>query len=188
MTTLDALPAAGPDEPDLDRRRGWWRAAIVVLLVAVYLAWWVTYAQLHLPPRRYEQRPPGAVVSQDGADFTLVSLARSPALKNTGGEEQPAPPGAVWVVATMEITQRRVDPDLICSVVLVGSNGRSWSPPGLLGLARPTEDCLPDDAVLGRPYPMEVDFRIPATDANQIMGVAIPQAGTGRDPLLVPPH
>ncbi len=187
-TPIDAIGQPGPPQLRPDRARRWYQVAMTVLLVGIYLAWWLTYAHVHLPPLRYDQRPPGAVLTTRGADFTLVSLTQSTELAETNGERRPAPAGAVWVVARLEVTQRSLQPNFGCVVVLVGNDRRNWEMPTGLLLQRSTERCLPDAAVLGQTSPIEAVFQVPVTDVDRLTGVGVPQYNAGRDPLLTPPR
>lgn len=186
-TAIDGIEPPGA-LPHPDRPRRWYQAALAALLVGIYLAWWLTYAQVHLPPIRYDQLPPGAVASKLGADFTLRSLTQSEELVATYGEPRPAPAGAVWVIASLDVTQHSVQPNFNCALMLVADDGRSWETPSGLFLSRPTERCLPPDAVLGLTYPIEAIFQVPVSDVDRIAGVGVPQYNAGRDPLLTPPR
>jgi hypothetical protein len=182
-----SLPPAPPRGLS-ERTRRWYQAAIAALLVGIYLACWLTYVRLHLPPLRYEQLPPGAVATKLGGDFTLVSLTWSNELVDTDGERHSPPADAVWVVARLDVTRHTVDQYWNCVVTLVGDNGRSWEKPFGLGYSRPFDSCVPDDAALGQTYPIEIDFQVPASDVDRLLGVAVPQNNSSRDPLLTPPR
>jgi hypothetical protein len=178
----------GPPQPRPDRVRRWLQAALAALLVGLYLVWWMTYARLHLAPEHYDQRPPGAMATKLGAEFTLTSLTQTTQLPDTFGESHSPSADAVWLVAQLRVTQRSVEPNFNCGLVLAAADGRSWQRDSGLGISRPTDSCLPDDAVVGRSYPIEVDFQVPVSDVGKVVGVAIPQFNAGRDPLLTPPR
>ena len=166
--------------------RGWLTAGVLVLLVGSYLVGWTTYTRLHLPPRRYDQRPPGVTAVKQGADFRLVSLRQSAQLVDRYRGPQPADPGAVWVVAEMEVTPHRRAEDFTCSVVLVGEDRTIWESAGLTGVSRATPSCPEGDVVPGRTYPIEVTFEVPLSRVDALAGVAINLYRADPDPLLTP--
>lgn len=187
-SVLEPGAAREPGSTRDDRRRRWLSAALAALLVALYLISWLTYTRLHLPPERYEQRPPGSVASKLGADFTLVALTQSVVLTGRFDQSTTAPAQAVWVVARMDVTRRTAAGSFNCQVVLVAANGRSWEPSPPLSISRELKNCPPTEAPLGRTTPIEAIFMVPEADASRILGVAVPQNGTRRDPVLTPPR
>lgn len=187
MTQAAPIVQPGPPEGLDDRVRRWLYLAIVVSLVGLYVVWWMTYAGLHLPPERFEQQPPGAVVMSQGAEFTLISLTQTTDLLDRQGELNPAPADAVWVVARLDVTPRIKNDLLSCTVVLVAEGQRSWERNGDY-VSRPIDRCVPDDAVIGQTYPIEADFTVPITDVDRIVGVGVSQFNGSRDPLLTPPR
>jgi hypothetical protein len=165
--------------------RRWLAATAAVLVVALYLLVWTTYGRLHLPPDRYVQLAPGAAASKLGADFRLVSLQQTDRLVGEYGGTTPADPGAVWVLARLEVTPHALDKNFSCGVVLVARDRTTWSS-GLNGVSRKTPSCTPDNPTPGRAYPVEVIFSVPAGRTADLVGVGLQRIGAGPDVLLVP--
>lgn len=165
--------------------RRWLAAVAAVLAVALYLLVWTTYGRLHLPPDRYVQLAPGAAADKLGADFRLVSLQQTERLVGRYGGSTPADPGAVWVLARLEVTPHVLDKNFNCGVVLVARDRTTWST-GLNGVSRETPSCTPDHPTPGRAYPVEVSFSVPAARAGDLVGVGLQRFGAGPDVLLVP--
>ena len=83
-------------------------------------------------------------------------------------------PGAVWVVAQLEVTPRRHTDYLLCSLSLVATDGRTWD----TASDAPThegESCAPDpeNVQLGTTYPFVLGYEIPAAEADEVAGLAL---------------
>lgn len=182
---------AVPSDPGVvseQRRRRWLTAALAGLLVVLYLVAWVTYTRLHLAPQQYEPLPPGAVASKLGADFALVGLTQTTVLAGKYDNTATASAGAVWIVARLDVTRRAPAENFNCQLILVGSDGRSWEPATLLSVSRDLERCPPDDAPFGQTTRVETFFEVPVVDADRIVGVAVPQNDSSRNPVLTLPR
>ncbi len=167
------------------RVRAWLVAAIAVVVVGIYLVAWTTYARLHLPPERYTALPPGAAASQSGVEFVLLSLQQTERLADTFGAPKAPAPGAVWVVARLEATVRTPGDAVSCTLVLVDDRRRTWDKSSAF-VSRTLPGCVPDAAVVGQPYPIEAYFQVPAVETDRLVGVAVEQFSSARDPLLTP--
>ena len=165
--------------------RSWLAVAATVLAVAVYLLGWTTYGRLHMSPDRYVQLLPGTSASSLGAEFRLLSLQQTERLVDTYGEPNPADPGAVWVLARLEVTPHALEENFSCSLLLVARDRTTWST-GIKGVTRAIPTCLPDDAVPERTYPVEVAYSVPANRVGDLVGVALQRFRPGPDPVLVP--
>ena len=165
--------------------RRWLAVAVAALAVAVYLLAWTTYVRLHMSPDRYVQLLPGASASSLGADFRLVSLQRTERLMGKYGGPNAADPGALWVLARLEVTPHALEENFSCSLLLVARDRTTWST-GITGVTRETPSCTPDNPTPGRAYPVELTFQVPANRADDLVGVALQRFRPGPDPLLVP--
>jgi len=181
-----APPTPAPS-PASSRRRSWWVLAALALVTAVYLTGWSAWATLHTA-ERYEQLAPGASSERDGADFRLVSLTQSSQLADqTGARSQPAEPGAVFVVAVVEVVKQRGDATVRCAVDLLGPGGRIWTDT-LPSVSRAVPYCSPDDFVVGRPKVFESVFVVPERYADRLLGVTLTsRRGTRPSAVLRPP-
>jgi len=171
------------------RRRAWCWAGCAGLVVLVYLTVWTVYSSAHLSAfPRYDQLDSGVAARQFGADFRLLSLVQTEELAAETGDPQVAGAGAVWIVATVEVTQRELDPDFVCSLSLLGPDDRSWER-ATIEVSRPaTKFCSEDDLELGRPFRLEQIYEVPVRYADQIRGVAVEQRrDTSPLPVLTPP-
>lgn len=182
MTEL--LPP-GPPPGRRSALRSWLHLAIAMVLVGCYLSWWLTYSRLHLAPNEYEQLPAGQAATKLGAEFTLISLEQTTQLLDQFDKLNPADANAVWVLAKLEVTPRTIEENFNCLVPLVAANGRVWDPVSL-GPSREQETCTPDDAQIGRTYPIEILYQVPDADVGQIAGIELSQFKAGRDPVLTP--
>ena len=175
---------------DPGRLRAWLAAAVAVLLVLVYLSAEWTYSSSHLPPPRFDPVAPGAVGHGPYADFRLVSLRQTEQWGHDFDDKPVAPdPGAVWVVAQLEITPRKHQRYVLCTSRIVATDGRSWEPADLTP-QHEGEDCAPDEegAVrLGTTYPFVAAYQVPAEEANHIAGIGIETYSWRAQPLLRPP-
>ena len=180
-------PTTSLPAPVLSRRRSWLVLAALALLTAVYLTGWSAWATLHVT-ERYEQRAPGAPASRGGAEFRVVSLTQSSELADsTGGEPQAADPGAVFVVAVVEAIPRVAAPSTLCTVALLGPDGRTWEP-GTVRVQRRVPYCSAADARPGQPYRFESVFLVPERYAGALRGVVLTETGgAGRSAVLRPP-
>jgi len=186
-------PRAAPPPPvraprDPARVRAWLVAAVAALLVLLYLSCELTYSSSHLDPPRYRPLAAGEVAHGRSADFRLLSL-RSTERWGRGFDGSPgaAEPGAVWVVAQLEVTPRRHEESLLCTLTLVGTDGRSWPAEGF-GPAHEGERCAPDpeNVVIGTTYPFVLGFQVPAQEADHLAGLALDLYSWRTRPLLRP--
>ena len=170
------------------RVRAWLTAAIAALLVLVYLVGELTYSSSHLPPSRYAPVAPGALAHGKSADFRLLSLRQTGRWgQEIGGEAGSPAPGAVWVVAQLEVTPREHEDYLLCPLDLVATDGRSWD----TASGAPThegESCAPDpeDVQLGTTYPFVLGYEVPADEADHLAGLALDLYSWHASPLLRP--
>lgn len=170
------------------RVRAWLIAAIAALLVLLYLSSELTYASSHLDSPRYAPVAPGAVAHGKSADFRLVSWRQTERWGQDvdGGPGSPDP-GAVWVVAQLEVTPRKHEDYLLCTLTLVSTSGRSWEAEGI-GPTHEGESCAPDpdNVQLGVTYPFVLGFQVPAGDADHLAGLALDLYSWHAQPLLRP--
>ena len=159
---------------------------ISATLVLIYLVWWVTYAGTH-QGERFSQLPPGRAAESRDATITLLSLVQAQELIDAKGGEPLAPdPGAIWVVAGIEITKHRADDQFLCGFAAIGPDRRIWegSRPYI---ERSAPSCDDDEIVVGQPYPFEAIFMVPQRYADQLAGIApIDRSASKRSPILVP--
>jgi hypothetical protein len=141
-------------------------------LVALYLLWWVTYADTHLD-RRFVQLAPGASSEVQGTTLRVLSLTRAERLASTdGGKAKAAMPGATWVVAVLEAQQAEGAADFYCAFQLLGPDGRLWeSESALINRALPS--CAGSEITPGGPYRFEALFQVPRADADRLIGIAV---------------
>jgi hypothetical protein len=186
-----ASAPAGPAGLDRARLRAWLAAAVAALLVLLYLSVQFTYGAIHLPPPRLRPLAPGAVAHGTWADFRLLSLTRTERWGQEigGGGGEPAP-GATWVVAHLEVTPREHPQYVVCTLLLVSTDGRSWES----ALGTPSHDgetCVPYDEPesvrLGTRYPIVVGYQVPLAEADHLAGLALDPYGWRRYQLLRPP-
>lgn len=171
------------------RVRAWLAAAIAALLVLLYLSVELTYASTHLDPPRYAPVKPGGVGHGGDADFRLLSLRRTEAWGSEVGGEAGAPePGAVWVVARLEVTPRERSDYVLCAMDLVSTDGRSWEPTSL-GPTHEGSSCAPDpeNVEIGATYPFVLGYQVPQSDADRLAGLAVRTDSWRAYPLLRPP-
>jgi hypothetical protein len=186
------LPVPTPVRPlDPARLRAWLAAALAVLLVLTYLSVEWTYSSSHLPPPRFHPVAPGAVAHGTYADFRLLSLRRTEHWgHDTDGQPASPDPGAVWVVAELEITPRRHQDYVLCTSSIVATDGRSWAPVDL-GPVHEGESCAPDEddepVQLGTTYPFVAAYEVPEPEADHIAGIGIETYTWHAQPLLRPP-
>ncbi len=170
------------------RARAWLGAAGALLLVMLFVVVELTYSSTHLPPPRYRLVEPGAVAHGPYADFRLLGLGRTERWGTEGGDPGSPEPGAVWVVARLEVTPRRHQDFLLCTMTLVSAQGRAWEPVS----GRPShegESCAPEPeaARIGTTYPFVLGFEVPAADADRLAGLALETYSWRPSPLLRPP-
>lgn len=188
-----SAPVLAPRARASDRRlqpafvRAWLVAGIAALLVMVYLSSELTYASSHLPPSRYVPVAPGAVGHGKSADFRLLSWRQSERWGQESGEPGTAEPGAVWVVAQLEVTPREHEDYLLCTLHLVSTDGRVWDAEGL-GPTHEGESCAPDPehVQIGATYPFVVGFQVPADETDHLAGLAVDLFSWRAYPLLRP--
>jgi hypothetical protein len=160
---------------------------IVGCLVLLYLLWWTTYAGTRLE-QRFTVTAPGEPGRSEGTSVRLESLTAAPLLADQeyGGEPDPAPPGAVWVVAVLEAV---ADPGsrFSCRLELIGADGQRWE--ATTKATRTLPYCSPDEIAVGRPVRFEMVFLLPERLVGQVAGVAVldPSGGGGRDEVIRPP-
>lgn len=170
------------------RVRAWLMAAVAALLVLTYLVVELTYSSSHLEPSRYAPVPVGAVGHGKTADFRLLSWRQTARWGTEVGGEAGAPePGAVWVVAQLEVTPRVHEDYLLCTLHLVSTDGRSWDAEGI-GPTHEGESCAPDpeNVRVGTAYPFVLGFEVPANEADHLAGLAVDMYGWRAYPLLRP--
>jgi hypothetical protein len=157
---------------------------ITAALVAIYLIWWVSYAEVH-QHARYRQLFPGAAVTTKGLTVRLERVVIADQLLDEYGDEPPAVavPGAVWVVAQFQVTQR--DPgESCCEFLLVGTDGSTWSDT-YPSVSRAVGSFFSSDTA---PYKFEETYEVPARAANHLAGVVVQDQTTAAPlPLLRPP-
>jgi hypothetical protein len=184
VTSRTAAPRLPPA-----RVRAWLGAAVAALLVLVYLSVELTYASSHLDPPRYAPVDPGGVAHGKSADFRLLSLRQTErwGQESTGRPGAPDP-GAVFVVARLEVTPREHEDYLLCSLHLVSAAGRSWDPVSL-GPTHEGSSCAPDpeNVQLGTTYPFVLGFEVPAAEADRLAGLSLDLYNWRASPLLRPP-
>ena len=177
--------ATGP-RLDPARARAWVVAAIVTLLVLIYLSVELTYSASHLPPPRFRPLASGAVGHGTHADFRLVSLRSTERWgRDVLGDAGAADPDAVWVVAELEVTPRRHQDYLLCTVTLVSTDGRSWATSDRAPVHQ-GELCAPDpeNVQLGATYPFVAGFQVPVSELDHIAGVGLDLNSWRKYPLL----
>lgn len=170
------------------RRRAWLVTGAVALVALTYLTLWSTYASTHTSDR-YHQLAPGAVGMRKGAQLRLLSLVRTDRLNDREGQDpQLAGAGAVFVVAELEMVQRRPVEFTSCSDVdLLGPGLRQWESIST-DVLRPTPFCDSSDVVLGQPYRFETVYLVPLRYADNLAGLALTDVSTpGRTAVLRPP-
>ena len=189
--TVPAAPAQAPTvvrRLDPARARAWLVAAIAALLVLIYLSVELTYATSHLPPPRFQPLAAGAVAHGTYADFRLLSLQRTERWGHeVGGGTASPEPDAVWVVAQLEVTPRRHQDYLLCTLTLVSTDGRSWASDDL-GPVHDGESCAPDpdNVQIGETYPFVVGFQVPVGEADHLAGLGLDLNSWKPYPLLRP--
>lgn len=186
---VEPLLAAGPPGPDLSRRRAWLLTTVVALLVLVYLVGWSLYAGTHTADR-YRQLPPGAVGTRAGAEVRLLSLTRTQRLAAAdGGDPQIADAGTTFVVAELELTQRRSVDIVVCTADLLGADQRLWEPEVLgVRVQRPESTCRSDAAALDQPRRFDEIYVVPTAFVDGLVGVALTDhSNADRTQVLRPP-
>lgn len=165
-----------------------WRRLLMLLtassLVAVYLVWWVGYATAH-QDTRYRALPAGAPATVQGTTVRLEQLTRTARLADQIGDRTVAPvPGALWVVARLQIVQHQPGPTWTSSFLLLATTGATWQ-----------STYPPVSRTLGaydssKPAPQEFEqvYEVPATMASRLAGIAIEDSTSpARGPVLRPP-
>jgi hypothetical protein len=172
------------------RARSWLVAATVLILSAAYLTCWATYAYVHLSGgTRHRVLDPGqsAVIPDATVRLTSLSQAAELADQKYGSEPSLPPPGAVWVVAVLEVTTTPADGNAHCDLRLVGPDRRLWQAEALLVRRTLPSSCSDDEVTPGRPATIEVDFAVPERFAGEIVGVAVlDPASAARTQVLRP--
>lgn len=173
----------------MTRRRRLLPLVASLAAVGLYLVWWLSYAGVHLETR-YRVLPAGATAAARGSTLRLLSLTRTDLLgDSSGGDAQPAVPGATWVVAELEAVREPVAEFASCEVVLVGSRRQAWKTE-YPSADRAVPECSSSQLVAGRPYRFEAVFAVPSRDAGEVVGVAPtdPSVPAARVPVMVPPR
>ena len=155
-------------------------------LVLIYVVWWATYASTH-QGERFTQLPPGRPAESADATITLLSLVQAPELVDAkGGDPVSTDPGAVWVVAGVEITKHRAGDQFLCGFAAIGPERRIWEGSSPY-VERAVNNCDEDEMVVGQPYPFEAIFMVPQRYADQLAGIApIDHSTAKRASILVP--
>ncbi len=176
-----------PPRRDPARRRAWLVTAAVALLVLTYLVVWSTYASTHMVTR-YRVLDAGAAGTRLDGEYRLLSLVRSDRLAtDDGGEPQIADAGTTFVVAQVELVQRRPNELFLCTVNLLGPDRRVWES-SYPDVSRPSAACSEDLAVPGRAFRYETVFVVPDIDADALVGVVLLDNSSGaRTQVLRPP-
>jgi hypothetical protein len=96
-------------------------------------------------------------------------------------------PNAVWVVASLEVTPRRREDYLLCTLTLVSTDGRAWKPESLPPVHE-GESCAPDpeNVQIGATYPFVVGFQVPLDEADHLAGLGLELYSWRAEPLLRP--
>jgi hypothetical protein len=141
-------------------------------LVLLYVLWWSTYVATHVE-QRYTQRPPGESGQVGGTSIRVLSWTSSVLLADQkyAGPPEAAEPGAVWVVAVLEASQVPGAPEFLCTVELLGPDGRRWD--NQTNVTRALPYCASDLVKPGPPVRFEAIFLVPERFAGQIVGVAL---------------
>ena len=154
-------------------------------LVLIYVVWWATYASTH-QGERFSQLPPGRAAESADATISLLSLVQAPELVDAKGGEPLSPdPGAVWVVAGMEITKHRAGDRFLCGFAAIGPERRIWEGSSPF-VERAVNNCDDDDR--GRAaVPVRGDLHGAAAYAVELAGIApIDHSTAKRSPILLP--
>jgi hypothetical protein len=162
-------------------------ATAVGCLVLLYVLWWTTYAGIHFN-ERFTQRPPGAAGQVGGTAVRVLSLTSTPLLADQlyAGPPDPAPSGAVWVVAVLEATQQPGAPAFFCPLELVDRDGRRWDAQTIGTRAMPY--CGSDLVKPGPPVQFETVFLVPERLVGQVVGLALlDPASADRVDVVRPP-
>ena len=182
-SSLPSAPRTGRSRELSQRARAWIIAATVLTLAATYLVAWGTYAYAHMNSTvRYTVLDPGQPVVLPAATVELVELTLARTLTSTYASQGPtsADPGALWAVASMEVTITPGSTGPICIFDLVGPDRRLWEPAfGVSGRTLPGS-CSDDEVPVGRPTRIEVIFQVPERDADQLVGVAVSSGSSWR--------
>ena len=188
-------PAAGPHDPSPvrtargSRGRAWLLLAGVAALLAIYLTVITYWLTIHTVDR-YEQTEPGAAVSTEAADYTLISLRQVTALPGLGGKPADTQPGEGYVLAQVRMVIH--DPDLIassCALDLLGLDGSTWDYEYLSAVDPQTENADYCDAVVvDQPATVTIGYAVPAVAVDRIAGVVVSPGNGQRKPVLVPPR
>jgi hypothetical protein len=178
-------PYAGPE-----RLRALLGLLIVVLLVLLWVTVDITYLSTHEPPPRYVALAPGEIARSRTAEFRLLSLEQTSSWgRDDEGRPASPDPGAVWVVAQLEVTPRVHEDYLLCSFTLVSTDARVWESVDFGGPTAEGESCAPDPehVELGTTYRFRQGFQVPADEAAEIAGVALPSFSARAYQVLRPP-
>jgi hypothetical protein len=162
-------------------------AVAVGCLVLLYVLWWTTYAGIHFN-QRFTQRPPGEAGRAAGTTVRVLSLASTPLLADQkyAGPPEPAPSGAVWVVAVLEATRQPGAPEFFCPLELLDREGRRWT--AQTSVTRSLPYCASDLVKPGPPVRFEVLFQVPERLVGQVAGVAVlDPASPDRVDVVSPP-
>jgi hypothetical protein len=178
------------DVPTAGRRlgdpgRSWIMVGMALALVMIYLAIWATYAGTHTHDR-YRQLSPGATTTVDGIRYKLIKLTRTEVIIN-GDESEPSQAGTVYVIAELELLTTKKDPT--CSADLVGSGDRTWESEASFFSRKLPQYCGDFDHPVtpGKPWRFEQIYVVPATFADRLYGVAVPDRSSPAPiPVLTP--
>lgn len=180
-------PAARAAGLDPTRARAWLTALAAALLVMLYVVVELVYSSTHLPPDRYDPVPAGASAEVRGAEFRVLTLRQTNYWGTDGGEPASPDPGAVWVVAQLEVTPTEKRDYLLCTMNLVATDGRAWEPVSI-GPTHEGESCAPEpeNALVGTTYPFVLGFQVPAAEVDKVAGLALETYSWRAKPLISP--
>lgn len=165
------------------RTRVWLLVIIIASITGSLIAGWVFYVGTFTSDR-FGQLPPGAAFrNNNGFSIRVLRLIARPSIPGTI-EPDPAPPGAVFVVADLEVTA----PDPLpaeggCSMELVGRGGRTWesSFQSLPDIPSGCSDLLP-----GETGAAAVVYTVPAAELGSIYGLGFENFDGSRDMVIRP--
>lgn len=172
------------------RRRQWLAAVATLLLVLAVTVAWTSYLRARSTPLHLQVQP-GALAGPQhefGTPSRLASLTVTPGLL-TDRDTNYAPAGAVWVVAVVDYLPSPEGGS--CPLDLLATDGRTWSPVGLLDLdgSRPLSGYCSARPGEGTPR-AELIYLIPQKAAGELAGlVSSATAYRGTEPywVLTPP-
>lgn len=171
------------------RRRQWRTAAVVFLVVLAVTLGWVSFLHVRSTPR-WQPTAPGEWANplpEGGMPMRLASLSTAPVLVTDRGD-QPAPAGALWVIAVVEYQPPPTAH--FCMLVLLAQDGRRWNAVSPLDYSgrRPIPNGCTSPAGSGTPRGEQL-YLIPEEAAGSLTGLAgvvTAYRGTDPHPVLTP--